>query len=254
MPNYRLDISYDGAPFYGYAIQKDEVTVQGELEKALRPHTAGATTLVAGRTDRGVHAASQVISFVSREIDTEYVLRSLNKQLGPHIAAFSLVEVDDDFHARFSATGRSYSYRVLNRDIHDPLLADRTWHVREPLDVDAMNEGIAHLVGEHDFAALCRRYQNRTTHRRIHWAQWLRVGDELELSIGAKAFCHQMVRSIVALTVEVGKGSMSPDLIPEILVSGDRARTKGVSPAHALTLVAVAYGEPLPRPDWVSSE
>lgn len=251
MPNYRLDIAYDGAPFFGYAIQKDQVTVQGQIEKALRPHTAGAQTVVAGRTDRGVHASCQVISFVSREIDTEYVLRSLNKQLGPHIAAYSLVEVDDDFHARFSATGRAYSYRVFNRDIHDPLLADRSWHVRDALDVDAMNEAVAHLVGEHDFAALCRKYQNRTTHRRIHWAQWRRIGDELELSIGAKAFCHQMVRSIVALAADVGRGEMSPDEIPDILESKDRSRTKGVAPAHGLTLVAVAYEEPLPRPEWV---
>jgi tRNA pseudouridine38-40 synthase len=251
MPNYRLDIAYDGAPFYGYAIQKDQITVQGELEKALRPHTAGAPTLVAGRTDRGVHAANQVISFVSRELDTEYVLRSLNKQLGPHIAAYSLIEADEDFHARFSATGRAYSYSVFNRDIHDPLRADRSWHVREPLDVVSMNAAIAHLVGEHDFAALCRRYQDRTTHRRIHWALWRRTGDDLELSIGAKAFCHQLVRSVVALTAYVGKGLMSADEIPGILASGDRSRTKGVSPAHALTLVAVAYGDPLPRPEWV---
>lgn len=251
MPNYRLDIAYDGAHFFGYAIQKDQVTVQGEIERALRPHTAGVQTFVAGRTDRGVHATAQVISFTSREIDTDYVLRSLNKQLGPHIAALSLVEASEDFHARFSATGRAYLYRVYNNDIHDPLRAARSWHVREPLDVDAMNEGIAHLVGEHDFAALCRRYQDRTTVRRIHWAQWRRDGDDLELSIGAKAFCHQLVRSVVALAADVGKGGTEPGEIPSILDSGDRSRTKGVAPAHGLTLVAVAYDTPLPRPSWV---
>ena len=251
MPTYRLHIAYNGAPFFGYAIQTDQVTVQGELEKALRPHTAGAPTVVAGRTDRGVHASEQVVSFVSRELDTEYVLRSLNKQLGPHIAANDLFQVEDDFHARFSATGRAYSYRVYNHDVHDPLRADRTWHMRDPLDVDAMNAAAAHLVGEHDFAALCRKYQDRTTHRRIHWAQWIREDDQLELSIGAKAFCHQMVRSVVALTAEVGRGLMSVEEIPDILVSKDRSRTKGVAPPHALTLVAVAYGEPLPRPEWV---
>ena len=251
MPNYRLDLAYDGAPFAGYAIQKDKVTVQGELERALRPHTAGARTVVAGRTDRGVHASCQVVSFVSRELDTGYVLGSLNKQLGPHIAVYRLVEVDDEFHARFSATGRAYVYRIFNGEIHDPLLADRTWHVRDPLDVDAMNEAVAHLVGEHDFAALCRRYKDRSTKRRIDWAQWHRTGDELEMSIGGKAFCHQMVRSIVALTTEVGRCLLASAEIPDILESKDRSRTKGVAPAHALTLAAIAYGDPLPRPEWM---
>ena len=253
MPTYRLDLGYDGAPFFGYAIQKDQVTVQGELERALRPHTAGASTLVAGRTDRGVHAAHQVVSFESRQLDTDYVLRSLNKQLGPHIAAYRLVEVDAGFHARFSATGRAYRYVILNSDIHDPLLAARTWHVREPLDVEAMNAAVGFLIGEHDFAALCRRYKERTTVRRIDWAQWRRTGDQVELSIGGKAFCHQLVRSIAALVADVGKDQTPVDAVPGILASGDRSLTKGVSPAHALTLVAVAYDQPLPRPDWVDT-
>lgn len=251
MPTYRMDLAYDGSSFFGYGIQKDVRTVQGELERALRPHTAGALTQVAGRTDKGVHATQQVVSFVSREIDTDYVLRSLNKQLAPQIAVRSLTEVDEDFHARFSATGRAYRYRILNSKIHDPLLSTTTWHIRDPLDVVMMNRACAHLVGKHDFAAFCRRYQDRSTVRTLDWAHWRRKGDRIDLSIGAAAFCHQMVRSIAAFCVAVGTGEFDPDTVPDILVSGDRSLTKGVAPARALFLVAVSYGdEPLPRPSW----
>lgn len=251
MPTYRLDLAYDGGSFYGYAIQKDHRTVQGELERALRPHTAGATTQVAGRTDRGVHATSQVVSFTSRELDTTYVLHSLNSQLGPEIAVRSLIEVDDDFHARFSATGRAYRYRVLNAQVHDPLRATTTWHVREPLDISAMNTAADYLVGEHDFAAFCRRYRERSTVRRVDWARWHADGDELHLSIGANAFCHQLVRSVVALTVDVGRQVVDVGDVPTILESQDREIARGVAPAHGLTLVAVSYGdEDLPRPAW----
>jgi tRNA pseudouridine38-40 synthase len=192
-----------------------------------------------------------VVSFEARPIDTTYVLRSLNKQLGPEIAVHALAEVDDGFHARFSATGRAYLYRILNRPIHDPLRANVTWHVSENLDLDAMNEASSHLVGEHDFGALCRRYRKRSTVRNVEWAVWHAVRDEVHLSIGAAAFCHQMVRSTAALMAAVGSGGITPDEVASIIASGDRSLTKGVAPAHGLSLVAVAYdNDPLPRPVW----
>jgi len=252
MPTYRMDLAYDGSSFFGYAIQKDVRTVQGELERALGPHTGAVVTQVAGRTDKGVHAEAQVVSFVSREIDTEHVLRSLNKQLAPHIAVQRLSEVDEEFHARFSATGRAYRYQILNAEIHQPLRSAVSWHVKAPLDVALMNQACGHLVGEHDFAAFCRRYEERSTTRTLHWACWRRKGDHVELSIGAAAFCHQMVRSVVAFCVAVGTGACDPDSVPDILISRDRNRTKGVAPAHGLTLVAVSYGDDeLRRPGWV---
>lgn len=255
MPVYRLDIAYDGSRFHGYGIQIDVRTVQGELERALRPHTAGASTQVAGRTDRGVHAERQVVSFESRPIDTEYVLGSLNKQLAPEIAVLALVEADDDFHARYSATGRAYRYRILNRPVHDPLRAATTWHVGDPLDVGAMNDGVSHLIGEHDFTSLCRRYRERSLIREIRWAQWRRSEDEVELSIGATAFCHQLVRSVVAVSVAVGRGDLTPVDLKAILERKDRSHSKGVAPPHGLTLVAVAFGEEsLERPAWIGAK
>jgi len=253
MPTYRLDIAYDGSKFHGYAIQPNVPSVQGKLETALAPYTGGVATYVAGRTDKGVHASHQVVSFTCEPFDTQKALRSLNKVLFPEIAARSLTIVDDDFHARFSATGRAYRYRIRNAPVHDPLTASTVWTYQAPLDVDLMNEAMGHLVGVHDFSAFCRKHENRTPVREVLWACWRRSGDTVDLSIGARSFCHQMVRSIVALGVEVGCGLVDAADVPGIVASLDRANTKGVAPAHGLVLVAVAYDEePLPHPSWVT--
>jgi tRNA pseudouridine38-40 synthase len=252
LPTYRLDLAYNGASFHGYAKQPDVRTVQGDLEAALKPHTGGAETFVAGRTDKGVHATEQVVSFVCDDLDTEQVLWSLNSQLAPEIAARHLVMVPDDFHARYSATGRAYRYRISGTTLHDPLSTGTTYTYPERLDVDAMNEAVVALVGAHDFAAFCRKQDGKATNRFVLWAWWRRTDEIIELSIGANAFCHQMVRSIVGVCLEVGRGRISPQTVPKILDSGERHRSAGAAPAHGLALVAVAYDyEPLPRPSWV---
>ena len=179
MPTYRLDLAYDGTDFYGYAKQPDVRTVQGELEAALAPHTGNAETFVAGRTDKGVHATEQVVSFSCDPIDTGRVLWSLNSQIGPEIAARRLTEAASDFHARYSATGRAYRYRVNNSSIHDPLSAAPVFSYAEPLDVDAMNRAVEPLVGSHDFAAFCRKLQGKSTKRIVLWARWRREEDAL---------------------------------------------------------------------------
>ncbi len=254
MPTYRLDLAYDGSGFHGYARQPGLRTVQGVLEEALAPYIGDVPTYVAGRTDKGVHALEQVVSFTCGELDTERVVRSLNARLAPEIAVHGLTEVADGFHARFSATGRAYRYRVRNVDVHDPLCAGTEWTVPEPLDVEAMNAGVELLVGEHDFAAFCRRREGRPTVRDVFWAQWRRDGDHVDLSIGANSFCHQMVRSIVAMCVDVGKGRIEPAEVGAVLASGDRQRSRGVAPPHGLILVAVSYDpEPLPRPAWITT-
>lgn len=252
MPTYRLDFAYDGSEFFGYAIQPNVRTIQGDLEKALEPHTRGATTYVAGRTDKGVHAREQVVSFTCDELDTARVLRSLNSQLAPEIAARHLRVVPDDFHARFSATGRAYRYQIRNADVHDPLTASTVWNVPALLDIEAMNACLEPLVGIRDFAAFCRQHPGRPTVKELFWARWRRTGDEVDLSVGADSFCHQMVRSVVAMCVEVGHGKVSVAQSTDVFVSLDRRRGFGVAPPHGLSLVTISYDvDPLPRPSWV---
>lgn len=255
MVTYRLDLAYDGSRFYGYAKQSNVRTVQGELEAALAPHTGGVATYVGGRTDKGVHATGQVVSFACDPVDTASVLRSLNSQLGPEIAARRLVEVPEGFHARFSATGRAYRYRINNSAVHDPLSAATTWTFSDPLDVDAMNRVTEPLVGMHDFAAFCRKQEGSSTERDVFWARWCRRDDLIDFSIGASGFCHQLVRSIVGLSVEVGRGRVSEDAVLPILSAQHRHRATGAAPPHALVLVAVSYGEELlPQPKWASAD
>lgn len=243
MPTYRLDLAYNGAGFHGYAAQPGVRTVQGELEKALRHHTGPVESYVSGRTDKGVHASAQVVSFtVDRELDGDRVVRSLNRQLAPEIGVYAMQQVDAGFHARFSATGRSYTYRVLNRVAPDPLMAHVTWHVPEPLDVRAMNSAASALLGEHDFASFCRKADGRSTVRDLRTAVWQQTGDLLAFDVAASSFCHQMVRSLVALGVDVGRGKVDPVAVPGILAAADRHASRGVAPPHGLTLVRIDFG------------
>ncbi|MGI9666600.1 MAG: tRNA pseudouridine(38-40) synthase TruA [Acidimicrobiia bacterium] len=251
MPTYRVDLAYDGSRFHGYAIQPGLRTVQGDLEAVLFHHTGGATTHVAGRTDKGVHATDQVVSFSCDTLDVARVVRSVNRQLAPEIAVRRITEVADDFHARFSATGRAYRYRIQNSGIHDPFESSVTWTFAPQLDVELMDEVAQVLVGEHDFAAFCRSYEDVATTRYLDWAAWRRNEDIVELSIGGSSFCHQLVRSVVAMCVEIGRGRVAPDEMQIVLESKDRTIAKGAAPPQGLTLVAVAYGEPLPRPSWI---
>ncbi len=243
MPTYRIDFAYNGSGFHGYARQPNVRTVQGDLEDALFLLTGEVETTVAGRTDSGVHATAQVVSFeTEQDVDTARIVRSLNRQLAPEIAIRTVAETPPGFSARFAAKGRAYTYRVLNRETPDPFLAPISWHYETPVSVGLMNEAMAHLVGEHDFAAFCRKAGDRSTVRRLDRAVWTDGGDGLLLfDVEASSFCHQMVRSLVALSVEVGRGRVEPSKVPAILASKDRQNAKGAAPAHGLTLVAVKY-------------
>lgn len=242
MPTYRIDVAYDGTDFHGYARQDNVPTIQGALEAALFRRTGVVATAVAGRTDGGVHANGQVVSFVVADpIDEVRLQRSLNSQLGPAIAVNAVVEVPDEFHARFSATGRRYRYRIWNDPVHDPLSARTSWHVPEPLDVAAMSASVGCLVGTHDFASFCRKTPGRSTAREVREASWVRAGRVIELSIAANAFCHHMVRSIVSASVEIGRGRLPTEAMRDILEDRDRTSATGTAPARGLTLVAVDY-------------
>lgn len=243
MPTYRVDLSYDGTYFHGYAKNRDVRTVQGEVERALSTVFGHAIESVcAGRTDAGVHARQQVISFASESsVDTRRIQRSITAMLGPEIVATDAMVVPDDFSARFSATMRAYRYRVLTSETPDPLRRYVTWHHPHDLDLDAMNQAAEHLVGEHDFASFCRRAPNRTSVRTVLSARWSRVDDECHLAVSARAFCQQMVRSITGLCVEVGKGRVAADAVPGILQARDRNACPQIAPPLGLVLWQVTF-------------
>ena len=245
----RATVAYDGGPFHGFAANEGVRTIAGELDDALS-RVVGTTISVtcAGRTDRGVHAFGQVVSFdAPDDTDLDRVRRSVNRQCGPSVVLRSLERAGDDFDARFTATGRSYRYRVLNRRDPDPFLAATAWHVTDPLDVPAMQSAADHLVGEHDFSSFCRRRKVATDIaapkliRRIETLGWQGPDDDglLEFSITASAFCHQMVRSIVGTLVDVGRGRHSVDDVPGMLEARDRQAAGSPAPPRGLVLWSV---------------
>ena len=241
--NYRLDFSYDGTDFSGYAVQPGLRTIQGELQEALGHVLGSFQTHVAGRTDAGVHAHHQVVNVESdREVPAETLHRALSRMLGPEMAFRSVTVVDPGFHARYDATGRTYRYFVLNRRWPDPFRARTTWHYRYPLDLDRLNAVAAELLGEHEFASLCRKREGKSTRRHVRTAEWRSAPDHIvQFEISADSFCHQMVRSIVALSVEIGRGNGEPTDVPAILAEEDRNAARGAAPARGLFLWRVDY-------------
>ena len=243
MTNYRLDFSYDGTDFHGYAIQPGLRTVQGVLQEALTPVLGPIRTHVAGRTDAGVHARHQVVNVeAEREVGAGTLHRSLNRMLGPEVAFDAVAVVDPGFHARYGAVSRTYRYFVLNRRWPDPFRARTTWHYHYPLEVERLNQAAAHTRGEHDFAAFCRRQDGKSTTRTISQARWWDdSGDVLVFEVTANAFCHQMVRSIVSMCVEIGRGNGQPEDMQSLLDTGDRNAAQGAAPARGLILWHVEY-------------
>lgn len=241
MPTYRLDLIYDGTRFHGFARQPGVRTVQGEIESVLA-RLAGSPidTTAAGRTDAGVHAWGQVVSFSTLDpMDPARVVRSVNRVAGPEIAATSCLEAAPSFNARHSARWRQYRYRVLTSPSPDPLRRLTVWHVPASLDLAAMKAAAAGFVGEHDFASFCRA--GRPTVRRVDWADWAREDDLLVFSIRASSFCHQMVRSLVGFCVDAGRSRVDPGSVAEVLAAADRAAAREPAPPRGLILWEVGY-------------
>jgi tRNA pseudouridine38-40 synthase len=243
VPTYRITIAYDGTDFSGYAANPGVRTVQGELEGVLaRILGDGVTTVVAGRTDAGVHARANVVSFeMELPVDTDRLARSITKMLGPEIVAREVAKAAGGFDARFSASWRRYRYRIDDGEVPDPATHRSAWHVPHRLDLAAMNHAAGQMVGEHDFASLCRAAEGRTTVRTVLEAGWLRDAGNAVFDVTATAFCHQMVRSMVALCVDIGRGRVDADTVPVILAARDRNAACGAAPPHGLTLWEVGY-------------
>ena len=242
----RLDLAYDGSGFTGWAHQPDRRTVQGVLEEALAVVVrADAPRLtVAGRTDAGVHARGQVAHAdlpEERAVDP-LLLRRLNGLLPLDVRVRQAALAPDGFDARFSALARTYRYRVADGPEHvDPLRRDVLCWAR-PLDLDALAAACPALLGEHDFAAYCKRREGATTVRALLALGWERGRDGLlVLTITADAFCHSMVRSVVGAMLAVGEGRRAPDWPASLLELRGRATEVAVAPPQGLTLEHVAY-------------
>ncbi|MEV6366858.1 tRNA pseudouridine(38-40) synthase TruA [Micromonospora musae] len=248
----RLDVSYDGTDFSGWAVQPDRRTVAGVLGEALDLLLgAGIATglTVAGRTDAGVHATGQVChvdlpTAVWQEREPT-LLRRLARLLPGDVRVRAVTEVPAEFDARFSATFRRYEYRVTDAPYGaEPLQRHLTLAWPRPLDLAALNAASAGLVGEHDFAAYCRRKENATTLREVTRLDWRREPDGLLVAtVQADAFCQAMVRSLVGAMLVAGDGRRPAEWPASLLSHRERSSHVTVAPAHGLTLVAVGYPE-----------
>ena len=223
--------------------------MQGVLEGALARLVGDeVTTTCAGRTDAGVHAEAQTVhcdvpAGARPVTDLAGMRGSLDALCGPDVAVWRVRRVPSTFDARFSATRRAYQYRLCDAVAMSPLWRAHTWHLGAPrLDVDAMEAGGRHLIGEHDFSSFCRRAGDQHLVRRIDRLEVRRRRAGLvTLAVEGRAFCHQMVRSVAGCLVPVGQGTREPGWVADVLAARDRQAVGRVAPAHGLTLVGVSY-------------
>ncbi len=247
----RLTVAYDGRGFHGFAANEGVRTVAGVLIDALTTVLrldAPLELACAGRTDRGVHALGQVVSFdVAPDTDLALLVRRVNRLVEPEVAVHTAQRVPAAFDARSSATSRTYRYVIWNRPEPDPFRWGRAWHVAEPLDLAALRLSCDPFIGSHDFAAFCRRATRRdgapvTLRRRVLAASWHEVDPGvLHFEITASSFCHQMVRAVVGTMVEVGRGRRHAGELLDVIRSGDRAAAGVLAPPDGLFLLSVGY-------------
>jgi len=246
MPRFALTIEYDGGPFVGWQRQANGVSVQQRLEEAVAAINGGERAVVhgAGRTDAGVHALGQVahVDF-SRDWRIDRLRDAINAHLKPDpIAVLSARAVDDDFEARFSAIRRHYLYVIDNRRAPLTLDLGRAWHVKRPLDVEAMHEAAQSLVGRHDFTTFrASECQANSPMRTLERLDVRRDGERIEIVASARSFLHNQVRSMAGSLEHVGSGKWRVEDLALALLAKDRARCGQVAPPHGLYLVGVDY-------------
>jgi tRNA pseudouridine38-40 synthase len=241
----RLDLSYDGTDFRGWAVQPGLRTVQGEIEQALatilRLEKAPQLT-VAGRTDSGVHARGQVAHVDLDDVDPPYLERRLRRLLPEDIALRALSLAPDGFDARFAALERRYVYRIDDSPTGpDPLLRSSVVRWARRLDLDRMNEAASYLLGEHDFASFCKRREGATTIRTLLELRAERHAGVIATTVRADAFCHSMVRALMGALVAVGEHRCAPEWAGEVMASATRDPRVTVMPPHGLVLEQVVY-------------
>jgi tRNA pseudouridine38-40 synthase len=245
MPRYRLLIEYDGGAYQGWQAQANGPSVQASIERAVEAFSGETLRLsAAGRTDTGVHASGQVAHLdLTRDWPARTVREALNAHLRKErISILEAEQVDENFHARFSATGRRYLYRILNRRGPPALDRGQVWWVKTELDAEAMHLAAQHLLGKHDFTTFRdARCQAKSPLRTLDVARVWREGEEVKLVFEARAFLHRQVRSMTGTLVEVGMGRWKPSDVADALAAADRTRCGQVAPPDGLCLTGVAY-------------
>ncbi|MBI3327544.1 MAG: tRNA pseudouridine(38-40) synthase TruA [Nitrospinae bacterium] len=244
MRTLKLVLEYDGSQYRGWQVQVDAPTVQGVLEQALAA-IVGETVRVnsAGRTDSGVHALAQVVSFQSTSpLPCDALQRALNSLLPRDVAVHAVQDAPASFHARYSAQGKVYEYRILNRPVRSALRLRYVWHVPQPLHLEVMEAAAAYMRGTHDFASFqAAGSAVQSSERTLTELKIAREGDEIVLRFAADGFLRYMVRNMVGTLVEVGRGARAPADIKTILEARDRRRAGITAPPHGLYLVQVLY-------------
>ena len=245
MPRYRLTLEYDGRPYRGFQAQEGLPSVQEAVERAVKAFCGQELRLqAAGRTDTGVHATGQVVHV---DLDKAWPAETVRNALNAHLIKEAVVVLDaqvaeGDWHARFSATERRYLYRILNRWAPPGLDKGRVWHVKKPLDADAMHHAAQALVGHHDFTTFRDlQCQAKSPMKTLDVARVSRVGEEVHLEFASRSFLHRQVRSMTGTLAEVGIGRWSAADVKVALEAKDRTACGPVAPAEGLYLTGVKY-------------
>jgi len=245
MPRYRLTLEYDGRPYRGFQAQATLPSVQASVERAVLGFSGETVRIhAAGRTDTGVHATGQVIHVdLTRDWRPEVVRDALNAHLAPEpIAVLDAAVAGEGWHARFSARERRYLYRILNRVSRPALDQGRVWHVRKPLDAEAMHEAAQALVGHHDFTTFRdMQCQAKSPMKTLDVARVWREGDEVRLEFASRSFLHRQVRSMAGSLAEVGVGRWTKDDLAAALEARDRRACGTVAPPDGLYFTGVGY-------------
>ena len=237
-------VQYDGTDYCGFQRQPELPTIQREIEQALTRLLGGPTTIIgAGRTDAGVHALGQTLTFdTDNPIPAKRVVTALNGLLPDAISAIQALEVPGEFHARYHAAGKLYGYRILNRELPSPFMVRYSWHLPAELDVGAMQQAAEGLLGEHDFVAFSSSGSSvRDTVMTLRRLDVQREGELVEFRAEANGFLYMMVRRLVGALVDVGCGRLGVEDVEAIRESRDRCRVITVAPPQGLSLIKVIY-------------
>ncbi|MBN2178178.1 MAG: tRNA pseudouridine(38-40) synthase TruA [Deltaproteobacteria bacterium] len=244
MRNIKITVEYDGTGYHGWQRQPNGISIQEVLENNLALITNGTVRLIgSGRTDTGVHAVGQVANFKTETAtECQGLLKGINSLLPPDVAVIDVIDVGDEFHARYSAKSKVYIYKIYNSSVRSPLYRNYSWHVFEELDVKSMQKASSCLVGTRDFSSFCAAGSDAKTYTRtVLDCSIVEETSMIIFTIEADGFLRYMVRNIIGTLVDVGKGRKTPEEFMEVMDSKDRTNAGITAPPQGLVLKEVKY-------------